>query len=149
MDFEQPGEGAPLRPPHPHARPQPEHRIALTLAVVDPQALWAAAAAKLLCAPGMTLDDVLDVVGPREDPAIVACLAMLTKPVALPGCVMDDFWVDSLRGCPPRIEIAGAVLEYKLAAVDTTRRRAPATRRSAAHQALRLLPPAQDDAHPR
>ncbi|GHH23329.1 hypothetical protein GCM10008023_34170 [Sphingomonas glacialis] len=78
-------------------QPQPEYRVNLTIAVVDPQGLWTAAAAKLLEAPGMTLADALDVIGPREDPSIADCIGALTAPTALAGCIMDDFWIDSLR----------------------------------------------------
>ncbi|QIG79681.1 hypothetical protein [Stakelama tenebrarum] len=67
-----------------------EYRITVTLDVVDVQALWNAAAERALQAPGMTLADVLDTIGPREDPSIADCLAMLAVPTAIPGCTLDD-----------------------------------------------------------
>jgi len=127
-------------------RPQPEYRVSLTLAVLDPQALWAAAAAKLLCAADMTLVDVLDVIGPREDPSITDCIAAMAKPTALAGCLLDDFWIDGLHGCPPRADIESTVLEYKLASADLRPRRAPAKRRSGSHITLSLIPPLIEDA---
>lgn len=76
--------------------------VSLTLKVEDARALWAAAADRALAAPGMTLADVLDTIGPREDPAIAECIAMLTAPVALPGCVLDGYDVaESDAGLAP------------------------------------------------
>ena len=66
-------------------------RIALTFTVRDREALWDAAAARGLTAPGMDIDDVIDVIGPREDPSIPDCLAMLVQPMSAPGCLLDQF----------------------------------------------------------
>lgn len=126
-------------------RPQPQYRVSLTLAVTDPLALWTAAAAHLYRAPDMTLDDVLDVIGPREDPAISECIAALAKPTALPGCLLDDFWIDALRGCPGRIE-PGATIDYLPVAIEVSPRRARAKRRPAAHLTLALKPAHSSDA---
>ncbi|WP_448661382.1 hypothetical protein ACG3SL_12075 [Sphingomonas sp. CJ20] len=41
----------------------------------------------------MTLADVLDTIGPREDPQLAECLSMLTAPSAIPGCGLDSFTV--------------------------------------------------------
>lgn len=125
---------------------QPEFRVNLTLAVTDLHALWTAAAAKLLAAPDMTLDDVLDVIGPREDPSVADCIATLAKPIALTGCVMDDFWIDCLRGSPPRIDLDGAVLDFKLTAGDRVPRRQVYSRTQMPHLALCMMPPVRDDA---
>lgn len=65
--------------------------ITLSLSITDAQALWAAAAERALAAPGTTLGDVLDTIGPREDPSIADCLAMLLVPSRLAGCTLDDF----------------------------------------------------------
>lgn len=67
------------------------YTVSLTLTVDDARALWAAAADRALAAPGMTLADVLDTIGPREDPSIAECIAMLTAPGALPGCTLDGY----------------------------------------------------------
>ncbi|MDT8758485.1 hypothetical protein MZO42_07230 [Sphingomonas psychrotolerans] len=66
------------------------YTVTLTLNVEDSQALWTAAADKALQA-GMALSDVLDTIGPREDPAIMDCIAMLTAPGAIAGCALDEF----------------------------------------------------------
>lgn len=79
--------------------------VSLTLTVEDARALWSAAADRALAAPGMTLVDVLDTIGPREDPAIAECIAMLAAPAALPGCVLETFEVAEVTSqlVPPQI----------------------------------------------
>lgn len=67
--------------------------VSLTLSVEDVRALWSAAADRALAAPGMRLADVLDTIGPREDPSIADCIAMLTSPSALPGCTLESYEV--------------------------------------------------------
>jgi hypothetical protein len=67
--------------------------VTLTLTVEDVRALWGAAADRALAAPGMTVADVLDTIGPREDPAIAECLSMLTAPAGIAGCALDTFEV--------------------------------------------------------
>jgi hypothetical protein len=96
----------------------------------------------MLCAPGMTLDDVLDVIGPREDPSISDCVAMMAKPSALPGCVLDDFWIDSLQGCPARSDAPQAVQEPRLTSQETPVRRTPSTHRAPAGLRLCAIAPA-------
>jgi hypothetical protein len=66
--------------------------VTVTLSVDDAAALWNAAAERGLAA-GMTLGDVLDTIGPREDPAIADCIAMLAAPQPLAGCTLEDFKV--------------------------------------------------------
>ena len=68
------------------------YTLTLTLNVEDARALWTAAADKALQA-GMALSDVLDTIGPREDPAVADCLAMLIAPSAIAGCMLDDLQV--------------------------------------------------------
>ena len=67
--------------------------VTLTLTLEDSRALWSAAADRALAAPGMTIADVLDTIGPREDPAIAECIAMLTAPAGIAGCTLEDFEV--------------------------------------------------------
>ncbi len=67
-----------------------EFTISLTLSVADAGALWCAAAGKGLTQPGARIADVLDTIGPREDPSIADCLAMLALPGDLPGCLLDS-----------------------------------------------------------
>lgn len=85
------------------AEPGPEYRVTLSLTVRHAGALWDAAVHRALQLPGTRLDDVVEVIGPREDPSISDCLAMLVMPRTLPGCEAEDFWIDSLPGpCDPR-----------------------------------------------
>jgi hypothetical protein len=77
---------------------QSTYSIELQLSVTDAGALWAAAVEKGLGSPGATLDDLCDVLGPREDPDLSACLAMLTAPTAIPGCSLHDFEITRNRG---------------------------------------------------
>ena len=76
---------------------QPEFQVSFTLSVRNATALWSAAARKGLSAPGATIDDVMDVIGPREDPSIADCLAMLAAPAALEGCALQNFEVAETR----------------------------------------------------
>ncbi len=71
----------------------PAYTVTLTLTVEDVQALWSAAAERALAAPGMTLGDVLDTIGPREDPSVADCVAMLTAPARIAGCELEGFEV--------------------------------------------------------
>lgn len=79
---------------------QPEYRLNVTLVVTDPSALWSAAAARAMAAPGMTVENVLDTIGPREAPCVADCIAMLALPIAVAGCAVDDVWIDALPGLP-------------------------------------------------
>lgn len=69
---------------------QPGYQVTLTLTVSDIAALWAAAAQRGLAAPGSDPADVYEVIGPREDPSVADCIAMLAGPVSVPGCSLDD-----------------------------------------------------------
>lgn len=75
------------------AAPAGEYRIELRVSVTDARSLWAAAAAKALAIGLMTMEDVQDTLGPREDPSIADCLSLLAEPAALPGCGLEDFTV--------------------------------------------------------
>lgn len=81
------------------SRPRPEYSVTLTLTVTDPQLLWDAASCKLRSVPGMMLDDIVDVIGPREDPAVADCVAALSAPTAMPGCALEDFSVEGMADC--------------------------------------------------
>lgn len=71
-------------------RPAEVH-IELSLSVRDCASLWDAAALKGLSAPGMRLVDLVDVIGPREDPALAECIALLAQPALIPGCELAHF----------------------------------------------------------
>lgn len=74
-------------------RPE-EVLVTLVISVSDREALWDTAAVKGLSAPGMRLADLMDVIGPREDPAIAECIALLTQPSWMAGCELEGFDVE-------------------------------------------------------
>lgn len=80
--------------------PRPVYRITLTLSIDDAHELWSAAAAHAMQFPGMRLQDALDIIGPREDPSIEDCLALLASPPALAGCTPSDFEVERAAPLP-------------------------------------------------
>ena len=94
-----------------------QFRVSLTLSVGDADALWVAAADKGVAA-GLAHEDVEELIGPREDPGLADCIAMLTAPAPLVGCRLGDFLVEDLteRALPtaPR----GASAKPTLAAVN-------------------------------
>lgn len=67
------------------------YKVTLTIDISDVEALWAAAAERAMAAPGMTLGDILDTIGPREDPMIAECIAMLAAPRPIAGCQLEAF----------------------------------------------------------
>ena len=67
--------------------------VTVLVTVDDPRALWDAAAERGLAAPGMTLEDIVDVIGPREDPALRECVALLSAPLPIAGCTLEAFEV--------------------------------------------------------
>jgi len=76
--------------------------VALRIEVTDPAALWSAAAARALAAPGTTINDVIDTLGPREDPHIGDCLLMLMLPGSIDGAVVTGVQVeDATDPAPP------------------------------------------------
>jgi hypothetical protein len=58
----------------------------------------------LLAVPGLTIEEVIEVVGPSENPSTRDCLAALTKSDVLPGCVLDDFWIEAVPARTSRAE---------------------------------------------
>ena len=62
------------------------YRLTLSLAVADATALWAAAAALAMNSPSMTMDDVIETIGPIDAPQIEDCLALLMQPERFGGC---------------------------------------------------------------
>lgn len=63
-----------------------EYTIVLRLGVGDHAQLWNAAVARATISTRMTFDEVVETIGPCEDPNIGDCLAMLFDPSNLPGC---------------------------------------------------------------
>jgi len=79
------------------------YQLSVTLKVEDGRALWSAAVQHALAA-GMEMADVVEVIGPAEDPSVSDCIALLLDPSALAGCDVETFEV---RG--------GAGLDYSKA----------------------------------
>lgn len=73
-------------------------KVELSLTVRDCASLWDAAALKGLSTPGMRLADLVDVIGPREDPEIAECIALLAQPATIAGCELEDFDVAVMAG---------------------------------------------------
>ena len=70
---------------------QSAYRIELSLNVTDAAALWRAAFDKGLSSLAASRDDLVEMIGPIEDPDLGACLTLLTLPSAIPGCALEDF----------------------------------------------------------
>ena len=70
---------------------QSAYRIELSLNVTDAAALWRAAFDKGLSSLAASRDDLVEMIGPAEDPDLGACLTLLTLPSAIPGCALEDF----------------------------------------------------------
>jgi hypothetical protein len=124
------------------SHPQPEYRVTLTLAVVDPYALWTMAAARLIGSSSMTVQDVIDVIGPRDDPSVADCIAAMARPAPIAGCTFDDFWVDGLRERGPGSDV-DAVTRPRLVATATPPARRAAKRRHIVRAVRKGPPPAE------
>lgn len=107
------------------SHPQPEYRVTLTLAVVDPHALWTMAAARLIASSTMTVQDVIDVIGPRDDPSVADCIAAVARPEPMAGCTFDDFWVDGLRERGPGSDVDTVTRGFQTSPVASPVRRVP------------------------
>ena len=129
------------------AHAPPEYRVSLTLSVSDVTALWASAAARLLAAPGAEFCDVVDVIGPREDPSICECIAALARPAPVVGCALEDFSVDCIESASERPDVTIALPDVPAEPVVVKTRRAPAARRP--QPALRLCAPPAPPMHAR
>lgn len=70
-----------------HPRTGSEYHITLKLVVEDTGELWNLAAQRCI---DWTAEEIAETIGPREDPSIEDCLAMVTLPTAIAGCRMVD-----------------------------------------------------------
>ncbi len=89
-----------------HAMSQTEYQFSLRLRVDSPGKLWQAAALRCMAKPGMCEDDVIEMIGPSDDPSIADCLMVLALPEHLAGCTrldvaLDDRVTDYLPGQSP------------------------------------------------
>ncbi|AGH49110.1 MULTISPECIES: hypothetical protein [Sphingomonas] len=67
------------------------YRLTLQLSVEDACALWDAAAERCMSVGGLTIEDVEETLGPRQDPSIEDCLITLALPARIAGCTLTDF----------------------------------------------------------
>ena len=124
------------------SHPQPEYRVTLTLAVADPYALWTMAAARLITSSSMTAQDVVDVIGPRDDPSVADCIAAMARPEPIAGCVFDDFWVDGLRERGPGSDV-NTVTRVRLVTTAAPPVRRAAKRRHIIRAVCKSAPPVE------
>ncbi|WP_395391282.1 hypothetical protein WBP07_12045 [Novosphingobium sp. BL-8A] len=77
---------------------QIEYQFSLKLRVDSPGKLWQAAALRCMAQPGICEEDVIDMIGPSDDPSIADCLMVLALPEHLPGCTRLDVALDDQGG---------------------------------------------------
>lgn len=65
-----------------------EFEFTLKLRVECPNALWKAAANHCTSIFDYSKDDLIDLIGPSEDPSIEDCLMVLALPAKMAGCTM-------------------------------------------------------------
>ena len=65
------------------------YRIDLNICVNNPHMLWDSALKKALMYPYTTLETVIEMIGPCEDPDIPECLLLLLHP-GLSGCELTS-----------------------------------------------------------
>lgn len=67
------------------------YTLTLELLVEDGARLWDAAAARYREGIGLSLAEVMETIGPREDPSIEDCLMTIALPDHVEGCTLTDF----------------------------------------------------------
>lgn len=67
------------------------YRLTLEFSVEDSSRLWDAAAARYRKGVGLSLAEVMETIGPREDPSIEDCLMTIALPQGVEGCILTDF----------------------------------------------------------
>lgn len=78
--------------------------INITLEVNNGAALWAAAVDRGMSTPFATVADIVDVIGPQDDPDLGDCLAMLLLPTTAEGCIVQGFTIDPIL-VPPAMTL--------------------------------------------
>jgi hypothetical protein len=56
--------------------------------------LWDAAVLKATSVWNLRITDLIDVIGPREDPCLCGCFSILTQPAFIMGTTLESFDVD-------------------------------------------------------
>lgn len=70
-----------------------EFEFRLKLRVECPTTLWHAAARRCGSSIDPSIDDIVDLIGPLEDPSIVDCLMALALPDRVAGCTMTNVFL--------------------------------------------------------
>lgn len=78
-----------------------QYQLTLMLTVTSATVLWEAAARRCTAIPGLSPDDIEEMIGPRCDPSIEDCLLTLALPANIAGCDLDDGRVTKMEGAPP------------------------------------------------
>lgn len=79
-----------------HATPHVagEIQLVLTFSVDDAERLWDAAALRCTqVSDELTLADIIETIGPREDPSLEDCIKILTLAPGLAGCTISSILV--------------------------------------------------------
>ena len=70
------------------------HQIVATVSVCNPLALWDVASDLLTDTADLSPEDIIELIGPREDPAIEACLmSLISSPDRIPGSSLEELLV--------------------------------------------------------
>lgn len=80
-----------------HEAGAPQFDIVIRVAVGDPALLWRRAAAHLLTFNGLDAESLEATIGPREDPALAECLAVLLAPVQNAGLNCEMFTISHIE----------------------------------------------------
>ena len=75
----------------------PVFRVGMDIHIDNPVSLWSLASERLMADAGMTEDDLLDTLGPREDPDLASCLTLLLDPARWPGCTVQRLTCEAVR----------------------------------------------------
>ena len=110
------------------------YQLTLTLSIADVTALWGAAAALAMDSPYMTMDDVIETLGPIDAPQIEDCLTMLIQPERFGGCQVEGLEIAAAAAAPIPAAAGGA------GSADEMRGRVEARRERFAFQTSQTMP---------
>lgn len=75
--------------------------FSLQLEIESRSQLWQAAALECMKQPGMTIEDLTDLIGPMEDPSLTDCIMMLALRTQVEGCRRLDAALTALETLTP------------------------------------------------
>lgn len=102
-----------------------QYEVKLRFSVQDLGLLWRMAAAHMLSLGDYTGEDVVEMLGPMEDPSVADCIAIMAGPPDLAGCCCEEFSVvgagaavgPSARNRPVTKTPGGSILIHRLRSV--------------------------------